>query len=82
MDSKILSLSNDLETHHWSWNISSLNSHTVFMSQCATTTQEIVRDLQRSIIDTSHALQTMNGGFSNRIGIVNDGMESDGSDYS
>jgi hypothetical protein len=71
----MLGLSQGSETHHTNLNIASLISHTASISQSTTTTQKIVGQLQESSLDTKKAVETMNASLSDRIGLLNEGLE-------
>jgi hypothetical protein len=72
---RMLGLSQSSETHHASLNITSLHSHTASISQSTAITQDIVRQLQETSLDTKKVVETMNASLSDRIGLLNESFE-------
>lgn len=75
INSRILGLSHSSETHHTTLNIRSINSQTASISQTTTTTQDIVRQLQESSLDTKNVVETMSSNLSGRLGLLNESFE-------
>jgi len=72
---RILGLSHSSAIHHANETILSLSSDTTSISQTTTTTQDIVRKLQETSLDTKNTVEVMNASLSDRIGRFSESLE-------